>query len=194
MSDGVFASACKSLLKAPVYAYRYSFKAFVGQNCRHWPSCSEYAIEAIDKNGAWRGFWLMLSRIKRCGPGGTSGVDPVPDIRAERHAFAPWLYGRWTAASLPPSDAPRTEVLKIITHPDAQRRVAILRHPSGGFGFEEEALIRDTHYDDSAYEEWRGVTDDSFAVCDTAETAEREARSRIAWLKALGNEADQDET
>lgn len=194
MRDGVFKNACKSLLKAPVYAYRYSFKAFVGQNCRHWPSCSEYAIEAIDKNGAWRGFWLMLSRIKRCGPGGTSGVDPVPDIRAEHYAFAPWRYGRWTAASLPPSDTSRTEVLKVIMHPVAQRRVAILRHPSGRFGFEEEALVRETIYDGSEHAHWRPVTDDSFAVCDTAETAEKEARSRIAWLNARDDQNTAGET
>ena len=85
----------KRLLKAPIYVYRYTFKAFVGQNCRHWPTCSEYALEAIDRNGAWRGFWLMVSRLARCGPGGTSGVDPVPDIRDEHHTLAPWRYGRW---------------------------------------------------------------------------------------------------
>lgn len=190
MSDGVFASACKSLLKAPVYAYRYSFKAFVGQNCRHWPSCSEYAIEAIDKNGAWRGFWLMLSRLKRCGPGGTSGVDPVPDIRAERHPFAPWRYGRWTAASLAPSNAPRCEIVKIIAHPDGKRRVAILRHVSGGIGFEEETLVRETIYDGSEREDWCPITNDSFAICDTAERAEREARGRIAWIKAISAAGD----
>lgn len=105
MSNGVFASAFKFLAKAPVYAYRYTFKAFVGQNCRHWPSCSDYALQAIDKNGAWRGLWLMVSRLKRCGPGGTSGVDPVPDIRGERHAFAPWRYGRWSKSTQPPDDA-----------------------------------------------------------------------------------------
>lgn len=186
MSDGPLTSFTKALTKAPVYVYRYTFKAFVGQNCRHWPSCSEYALEAIDTNGAWRGFWLMLSRLKRCGPGGTSGVDPVPDIRAEYHALAPWRYGRWTTASLSPSDAPRTEVLKRITHPDGLRRVAIVCHPSGRFGFEEETLIRETIYDGSDHDHWQPVTEDSFAVCDTAETAEREARSRIPWLKDLG--------
>ena len=84
-----------ALLKAPIYLYRYTFKAFAGQNCRHWPTCSEYALQAIDKNGAWRGFWLMLSRIVRCGPGGTHGVDPVPDIKDQHHSFAPWRYGKW---------------------------------------------------------------------------------------------------
>ena len=88
-------AAAKALLKLPIHVYRYTFKAFVGQNCRHVPTCSAYALEAIDTNGAWRGLWLTLSRLARCGPGGTSGVDPVPDIRSEVHAFAPWRYGRW---------------------------------------------------------------------------------------------------
>ena len=85
----------KALLKGPIYVYRYTFKPLVGWQCRHWPTCSEYALQAIELNGAWRGFWLTLSRFVRCGPGGTHGVDPVPDIRNSRHPFAPWRYGRW---------------------------------------------------------------------------------------------------
>ncbi len=83
------------LLKAPIYVYRYTLSAFIGRQCRHLPTCSEYAIEAIDRNGPWRGFWLTLARVARCRPGGTSGFDPVPDIRRERHPLAPWRYGRW---------------------------------------------------------------------------------------------------
>ncbi|MFN0218156.1 MAG: membrane protein insertion efficiency factor YidD [Hyphomicrobium sp.] len=95
MSAGAFASVAKVLAKAPIYVYRATFKPLVGHGCRHWPSCSAYALEAIDTNGAWRGIWLGLSRVMRCGPAGTSGVDPVPDIRGERHPLAPWRYGRW---------------------------------------------------------------------------------------------------
>ncbi|MEW5964696.1 MAG: membrane protein insertion efficiency factor YidD [Pseudomonadota bacterium] len=85
-----------ALLKAPVHLYRWTIKPWIGLECRHLPTCSEYALEAIDTNGAWRGFWLMLSRIARCNPWGSAGYDPVPDIRAERHPLAPWRYGRWT--------------------------------------------------------------------------------------------------
>ena len=53
------------------------------------------ALEAIDRNGAWRGSWLALSRVCRCHPWGTHGFDPVPDIAAVRHPLAPWRYGRW---------------------------------------------------------------------------------------------------
>ena len=83
------------LLKAPIHLYRYTFKAWLGWPCRHLPTCSEYALEAIDKNGATRGFWLMISRLSRCHPWGTAGFDPVPDIRGERYRWQPWKYGRW---------------------------------------------------------------------------------------------------
>jgi putative membrane protein insertion efficiency factor len=93
------AGACAAwLLKLPIHVYRYSFKALVGWHCRHLPTCSEYALEAIDRNGAWRGLWLTLSRLSRCRPGGTAGYDPVPDIRKERCLFQPWRYGRWRAS------------------------------------------------------------------------------------------------
>jgi len=86
----------KMLLKAPIYAYRWTLKPLIGWPCRHLPTCSEYGLEAIDKNGAWRGGWLALSRVCRCHPLGSHGHDPVPDIRHERHRWAPWRYGRWT--------------------------------------------------------------------------------------------------
>jgi putative membrane protein insertion efficiency factor len=85
-----------TILKAPIHLYRWTFKPYVGWNCRHAPTCSEYALEAIDHHGAWRGFWLTLSRISRCHPWGTQGYDPVPDDASlGRHPFAPWRYGRW---------------------------------------------------------------------------------------------------
>ena len=84
-----------ALLKAPIHAYRWTLKPLIGLECRHLPTCSEYALEAIDKNGAWRGLWLTISRLSRCHPWGTAGYDPVPDITAERHPLAPWRYGRW---------------------------------------------------------------------------------------------------
>lgn len=87
--------AAKRLLQIPIHVYRLTFASLTGGRCRHWPSCSDYAMQAIELNGAWRGLWLMLSRLVRCRPGGTSGVDPVPDIRGLSHPFCPWRYGRW---------------------------------------------------------------------------------------------------
>jgi len=46
--------------------------------CRFTPSCSEYAKQAIEKHGSWRGAWLAIKRILRCRPGGGFGYDPVP--------------------------------------------------------------------------------------------------------------------
>jgi hypothetical protein len=46
--------------------------------CRYHPTCSQYAVEAINKYGALKGGWLALKRISRCGPWGGSGYDPVP--------------------------------------------------------------------------------------------------------------------
>src|SRR5262245_5928104 len=87
--------AAKAVAKAPVKAYRWTLKPLLGMECRHLPTCSEYALQAIDTNGAWRGVWLAMSRICRCHPWGTHGYDPVPDISDAAHPFAPWRYGRW---------------------------------------------------------------------------------------------------
>jgi hypothetical protein len=46
--------------------------------CRYTPTCSQYALEAIQKYGAWKGGWLAVKRICRCHPWGGSGYDPVP--------------------------------------------------------------------------------------------------------------------
>lgn len=90
----------KALLKLPIHAYRWTLKPLVGWDCRHLPTCSEYALQAIDLNGAWRGGWLTASRLCRCHPWGTHGFDPVPDIRDQRHRLAPWRYGRWSGVHL----------------------------------------------------------------------------------------------
>ncbi|MHA1518125.1 MAG: membrane protein insertion efficiency factor YidD [Alphaproteobacteria bacterium] len=87
--------AAKAILLAPIMAYRYTFSALVGAHCRHLPTCSDYAREAIDTNGAWKGGWLTLARLCRCNPLGSHGLDPVPDLRHEHHPLAPWRYGRW---------------------------------------------------------------------------------------------------
>jgi uncharacterized protein len=65
-------------LTAAVRTYQYTLRPFIGAHCRHWPTCSEYAIEALRAHGALRGTALTASRILRCNPWNPGGVDLVP--------------------------------------------------------------------------------------------------------------------
>lgn len=67
------------LLALPVKSYRLIFSPWVGHNCRYHPTCSAYALEALEKHGGMKGGWLALRRILRCHPWGKSGIDNVPD-------------------------------------------------------------------------------------------------------------------
>jgi putative membrane protein insertion efficiency factor len=61
-----------------VRLYQLTLSPFLGQNCRHYPTCSNYTIEAIREWGPIKGVWLGMKRILKCHPWGTSGYDPVP--------------------------------------------------------------------------------------------------------------------
>ena len=61
-----------------VRAYQLLISPWLGRPCRHTPSCSAYAIEALRRFGVLRGGWLTVKRLARCHPWGTSGYDPVP--------------------------------------------------------------------------------------------------------------------
>lgn len=66
------------LLALPVRGYRLLLSPWVGHGCRFQPTCSAYALEALQRHGAIRGGWLALRRIGRCHPWGGQGFDPVP--------------------------------------------------------------------------------------------------------------------
>ena len=66
------------LLSFLVAGYRYSVSPMLGMHCRFHPSCSEYALEALEQHGAVRGGWLALKRLVRCHPWHPGGHDPVP--------------------------------------------------------------------------------------------------------------------
>lgn len=70
------------VLSGLIRGYQLVLSPLIGPRCRHLPSCSEYAIEALETHGALRGGWLAARRILRCHPWGTSGYDPVPKRRA----------------------------------------------------------------------------------------------------------------
>ncbi len=72
------------LVALPVRAYRLLASPWVGHGCRYQPTCSAYALEALERHGAFRGSWLTLRRIGRCHPLGGSGYDPVPPARDKR--------------------------------------------------------------------------------------------------------------
>jgi putative membrane protein insertion efficiency factor len=65
-------------LRALIAAYQYLLSPMLGRSCRFFPSCSEYAMEALERHGALRGSWLALRRIARCHPWHPGGYDPVP--------------------------------------------------------------------------------------------------------------------
>jgi putative membrane protein insertion efficiency factor len=66
------------ILSLPVRAYRLVLSPWIGNSCRYQPTCSVYALEALEVHGALKGGWLALRRILRCNPWGGSGYDPVP--------------------------------------------------------------------------------------------------------------------
>ncbi len=65
----------------PVRAYRLILSPWVGHGCRFQPTCSAYALEALEKHGAIKGTLLAARRVGRCHPLGGSGYDPVPEKR-----------------------------------------------------------------------------------------------------------------
>jgi putative membrane protein insertion efficiency factor len=73
----------KALLIAPIRAYKFFLSPWVGHSCRFTPTCSSYAIEAIQTWGALKGTQLAVSRIGRCHPWCKGGFDPVPLSRSE---------------------------------------------------------------------------------------------------------------
>ena len=66
------------ILMLPVYFYKYVISPMTPASCRHIPSCSEYAIEALNIHGPFKGIYLATRRILKCNPWGTHGYDPVP--------------------------------------------------------------------------------------------------------------------
>ena len=63
-----------------IYFYKYAISPLTPASCRHYPSCSEYSLQAIKRHGPLRGGWLSVKRIASCHPWGSGGIDPVPRI------------------------------------------------------------------------------------------------------------------
>jgi putative membrane protein insertion efficiency factor len=68
----------RHVLKILIRGYQLAISPLLGPRCRFYPSCSQYASEAIEIHGALRGTWLAMKRISRCHPWNEGGLDPVP--------------------------------------------------------------------------------------------------------------------
>jgi putative membrane protein insertion efficiency factor len=69
----------RQLVHLILRAYQLLISPLLGNHCRFYPSCSQYAIDAVDAHGVLRGSWLAVRRLSRCHPWHPGGFDPVPD-------------------------------------------------------------------------------------------------------------------
>jgi putative membrane protein insertion efficiency factor len=84
------------LARGLIKLYRHGFSPLTGFNCRHLPTCSDYAEEAVVRFGLWAGGWMTLARLCRCHPFGTRGLDVVAtSLPGDARWYLPWRYGRW---------------------------------------------------------------------------------------------------
>ena len=74
----------KYVLIGLLKAYRFAISPLYGQVCRYHPTCSAYALEAVQTHGAARGTWLAMRRVARCHPWAAGGLDPVPPLKNPR--------------------------------------------------------------------------------------------------------------
>ena len=69
----------KRFLLVSIRLYQLSLRPWLGHHCRFYPSCSDYAAQAIQAHGSLRGGWMAVRRLLRCHPWHAGGLDPVPN-------------------------------------------------------------------------------------------------------------------
>lgn len=77
----------RNLVRLMIRAYQYAVSPLLGNHCRFYPSCSQYAQEAIDRFGLVRGGGMALLRLSRCHPRHPGGFDPVPKALVSEPPF-----------------------------------------------------------------------------------------------------------
>jgi len=83
-SSGISRALARGLMVL-VRVYQMGVSPWLAPRCRYTPTCSAYALEALDRHGPWRGGWYALRRLARCHPWGGFGFDPVPDAGREQN-------------------------------------------------------------------------------------------------------------
>jgi putative membrane protein insertion efficiency factor len=73
----------RHFIRTLIRVYQLCISPLLGPRCRFYPSCSQYALEAIDTHGSLRGSWLAARRLARCHPFHAGGYDPVPPHNAQ---------------------------------------------------------------------------------------------------------------
>lgn len=77
----------RTILIALIKVYRFVLSPYIGQHCRFTPTCSQYALEAIEVYGSLKGTWLAVKRLSKCHPFHTGGWDPVPENSVSGKGF-----------------------------------------------------------------------------------------------------------
>ena len=84
--SNLLVKSVRKLLIVFIRGYQYLVSPFLGNNCRFYPTCSSYAVEAVEKHGVFKGGWLAIKRLSRCHPYHEGGVDPVPEKPSDAKA------------------------------------------------------------------------------------------------------------
>ena len=74
----------KTIIQGLIRLYQRGISPLLGPRCRFYPSCSQYAFEALETHGLLRGLWLAVWRIARCHPLHRGGIDPVPPVHRSK--------------------------------------------------------------------------------------------------------------
>jgi putative membrane protein insertion efficiency factor len=80
VADTAVSRLIQSFLRLLIRGYQLAISPLLGPRCRFYPSCSEYALEALAVHGVFKGLRLTLTRILRCHPWHSGGLDPVPPL------------------------------------------------------------------------------------------------------------------